>query len=134
MYAKLMTGEITDTVTAEEITDAGVIVPKSMVWSYILNAPLAIAIVLAYLFSIRNVDDAISSPTGFPFIHAFNTAVGVPKATVLTTVVLALVIMITISSLTSTSRQTFAFARDNGLPFSNWLSDVSFPLYINDSD
>lgn len=134
MYAKLTTGEVTDTVVAEEITNAGVIVPKSMVWSYILNAPLAIATVVAYLFSIKNIDDAISSPTGFPFIYVFSTVADVKWASVLTAAVLALVIIITTSSFTSTSRQTFAFARDNGLPFSKWLSDVSFPPCTNDSD
>ena len=97
-----------------------------------LNAPLTFAIVVAYLFSIRNINDAISSPTGFPFIYVFNTEVGVSKASGLATAVLLLVIMITISSLASTSQQTFAFARDNGLPFSKWLSQVSHPSSIND--
>jgi hypothetical protein len=36
-----------------------------------------------------------------------------------------LLVMITISALASSSRQLFAFARDDGLPFSRWLGTVS---------
>jgi choline transport protein len=35
-----------------------------------------------------------------------------------------LLVMITISALASSSRQLFAFARDDGLPFSKWLGTV----------
>lgn len=45
-------------------------------------------------------------------------------STGMTIAILLLLIMITISAMASTSRQTFAFARDNGLPFSPWLGRV----------
>jgi amino acid transporter len=111
---------------AEEIEDAGVIVPRSMVWTFLLNVPLTFGLLLTYLFCIGDVSKAIASPTGFPFIYVFQNATGtVGGTTGMTIVVLLLIIMITISTMASTSRQTFAFARDNGLPFSNWLGHVS---------
>lgn len=116
---------------AEEIEDAGVIVPKSMVWTFLLNVPFTFGLLLTYLFCIGNVSDAIASTTGLPFIYVFQNATGTVGGTAgMTVVVLLLLIMITISSMASTSRQTFAFARDNGLPFSKWLGHVSLPLLL----
>lgn len=116
---------------AEEIRHASVVVPKSMVWSFLLNVPFTFGLLLTYLFCIGDVHEALTSPTGFPFMDVFHTATGsVRGATALTIVVLVLLVMITISSLASTSRQTYAFARDNGLPFSRWLSVVSFVVSL----
>jgi len=38
--------------------------------------------------------------------------------------------MITISTMAATARQTFAFARDDGLPFSRWLAYVSSSIVV----
>ena len=111
---------------AEEIENAGVTVPRAMVWTFLLNVPFTFGLLLTYLFCIGNVTDALASPTGFPFMYVFQKATGsVGGATGMTIVILLLLIMITISTMASTSRQTFAFARDNGLPFSKWIGHVS---------
>ncbi|UDD64839.1 hypothetical protein AFCA_012041 [Aspergillus flavus] len=118
-------------VLAEEIENASVIVPKSMIWAFLLNIPFAFGLLLTYLFCMPDVQSALDSPTGFPFIHVFREAVNnTAGATILVVIVLVLIVMITISSLASASRQTFAFARDNGLPFSNWLGEVNPRLHI----
>jgi choline transport protein len=97
-----------------------------MVWSFLLNVPFTFGLLLTYLFCMPSVSDAVSTPTGFPFIYVFQTATNsTTGATIMVVVILILLIMITISSMASTSRQTFAFARDNGLPFSRWLGTVS---------
>ena len=111
---------------AEEVEDAGIVVPRSMVWSFILNIPFTFGMVISYLYCMPSVADAVSDPTGFPFIYVFRQATGtVGGTTGMTVVILFLIIMITISAMASTSRQTFAFARDNGLPFGFWLGKVS---------
>ncbi|KAE8158134.1 amino acid permease-domain-containing protein [Aspergillus tamarii] len=116
---------------SEEIENASVIVPKSMIWAFLLNIPFAFGLLLTYLFCMPDVQSALDSPTGFPFIHVFRQAVdNTAGATILVVIVLVLIVMITISSLASASRQTFAFARDNGLPFSNWLGEVNPRLHI----
>ncbi|GAB7353911.1 hypothetical protein MBLNU459_g4257t1 [Dothideomycetes sp. NU459] len=119
---------------SEEIEDAGVIVPRSMIWSFLLNVPFTFILLITYLFCIGDVTEALGSATGWPFIYVFQNALGSVGATTgLTVVVLVLLVMITISSLASTARQTFAFARDNGLPFSKWLGQVHprFQIPVN---
>lgn len=114
---------------SEEVEDAGVVVPKAMVWSFLLNVPFTFGLLLTYLFCIGNVEEAISSPAGFPFIYVFYNATGTTGGTTaMVVVVLLLVILITISVIAGTSRQTFAFARDNGLPFSKWIARVGYHL------
>ena len=117
---------VTDQEVAEEISDAGKVVPQSMVWSFFLNIPLTFGLLISYLFCIDDVSEALSSPTGYPFIYVFQNATGSSAgATGLTVVVLLLLIFILTSCFASTSRQLFAFARDNGMPFSDWLARVN---------
>ncbi|KAE8404883.1 amino acid transporter [Aspergillus pseudonomiae] len=129
----VMIGQVSQmfTVMAEEIENAGVTVPQSMILSFFLNMPFAIGSVLTYLFIMPNMQEALDSPTGLPFIHVFSEATkNVTGASILVVVILLLFFMITISCIASASRQTFAFARDNGLPFSAWLGAVHPTLHI----
>ncbi|KKY21609.1 putative amino acid permease [Phaeomoniella chlamydospora] len=117
---------------SEEVEDAGIIVPKAMIWSFLLNIPFTFIILLMICFCIGNITDALSSVTGFPFIYIFQNATqSASGTTALTVLVLILIIMITISALASTSRQTFAFARDGGLPFPQWVGAVSSPILLS---
>ncbi|KAK3680945.1 hypothetical protein LTR37_021018 [Vermiconidia calcicola] len=116
---------------AEEVEDAGSVVPRAMVWSFFLNIPFTLGMVISYLFCITSLEDALSDPTYYPFIYVFRQATGSKGGTTgMTIVILLLIIMITISAMASTSRQTFAFARDNGLPFSSWLGSVHRTLHV----
>lgn len=105
---------------AEEVSEAAITVPRAMIWSFLLNVPFTFGLLLTYLFCIGSVEDAVLSPTGFPFTYVFQNATKSVLSTIgMTVVILILLIMITISAMASTARQTFAFARDNGLPFSH---------------
>lgn len=86
---------------------------------------MAIILLVTYLFSIENVDDAINDPSGYPFIYVLGTAVSKAGVNGITILILLLVIAANISWNASTARQTFAFARDNGLPFSKWIGHVN---------
>lgn len=117
---------------AEEVEDAGVIVPRSMWWSFLVNIPWTFGLLISYLFCMPNVADAVADPSGFPFIYVFSQATKSTGGTTgMTIVVELLIIMITISTMASTSRQTFAFARDRGLPFASWIGAVSCGLIIH---
>ena len=85
---------------------------------------MAIILLVTYLFSIASVDDALDDPSGYPFIYVFSTAVSTAGVNGLTSMILILVIAANISWNASTARQTFAFARDNGLPFSKWIGHM----------
>ncbi|KAB8343108.1 hypothetical protein FH972_022701 [Carpinus fangiana] len=111
---------------SEEIKDASKVAPRSMIWAYCLNVPFAFGILLTFLFTVGDLTNALDlEVAAFPFIYGLQQATNTAGVTGLTFVMLLLLYMITISCMASTSRQTFAFARDNGLPFSKWLAHVS---------
>jgi choline transport protein len=73
-------------------------------------------------------------PTGFPFIEIFYQAAGsTAGATAMTAIVMSMMISATLAVLAASSRMRWAFARDNGLPFSQYLMRVEtktrLPLY-----
>lgn len=67
----------------------------------------------------------LETTTGFPFLEAFLQALrSLPWATAYTSILLVLLIFATVAVLAATSRTTYAFARDNGLPFSNYIGHL----------
>ncbi|EEA19151.1 GABA permease, putative [Talaromyces marneffei ATCC 18224] len=109
---------------SEEVQDAGRNVPIAIAWGYFSNGLMAIVLLIAYLFAIPSVEDALNDNTGFPFLYVFQNAVSEAGLNGLTAIILLPVIFSNIFFNASTSRQTFAFARDKGLPFSKWISKV----------
>lgn len=128
LLAKLPTNNTTGSdATAhmsEEIKDAGRYVPMAMFWAFIINGLLAMILLITYLFALNSIDAALADPSTFPFIYVFQTVMPTSGVNGLTILILVIVIASNISFNVSTSRQTFAFARDNGLPFSNWIARV----------
>lgn len=118
---------------AEEVTSASTVVPWVMVGTIVLNGTLGFAVVLALCFCIGDLETAVTSPTGYDFIEVFFNATNSHAGTsAMSAILIILVICATFGFLASASRQTWAFARDQGLPFSNFLSHVharaSLPL------
>lgn len=109
---------------AEEVKTASVAVPRAMLWSFFGNATVGFIVLISFLFAIPDVGTALATPTGYPFLDVIQSAAGNGAIPIIVVMVL---IMITgvIDSNASTSRQTFAFARDGGLPCGRWLSRVS---------
>ena len=111
---------------SEEILDASRIVPRSMITTAILNAILGFVMIITYCFCITDLDTALNSPTGYPFIEVFYQATGSKAgATAMVCIPLVLLVAACVSILATASRQTFAFARDEGLPFSSWVRKVT---------
>lgn len=109
---------------SEEVKEAGITVPRAMVGSYALNGLMGLVFLVTYLFCIPSVNDALNDPSGYPFLYVFQQAMPAGGVNALTALVLVLLVAGNISVNASTSRQTFAFARDNGLPFAKWISHV----------
>jgi len=109
---------------SEEVEDAAISVPNAMIYGYIINGSVGLVFVITYLFCITSINSAINDPSGYPFIWVFRQSVPTSGINALTILLLIIVIVANISFNTSTSRQTFAFARDRGLPFSKWISAV----------
>jgi choline transport protein len=78
---------------------------------------------ITLLFTVGSLDDAINASA--PFQNAF-TNTGSEGVNIFLTLVLFLLILSgNITAVTTTSRETWAFARDAGLPFSRFMAKVS---------
>ncbi|KAJ6129380.1 hypothetical protein N7512_002160 [Penicillium capsulatum] len=110
---------------AEEVKDAGRYVPIAIAWGYIGNGILALVVIIGLILAMPlPLSDALEDDTGFPFLYVFRKTVSKAGVNGLTAIILIPVIFSNILFNASTARQTYAFARDNGLPFARWLSYV----------
>jgi choline transport protein len=110
---------------SDEVKDAPSKVPQSMVLSVIINAVLAFAFIMVLLFFIGDPMAALKTTTGYPVIEIYLQATGsTAGATVLTCLMIVPLIVSDFSVLASVTRLVWAFARDNGLPFSSFFSAV----------
>lgn len=110
---------------AEEIEDATIIIPRSMIASVLLNGGLGFAMLIAILFCLGNVDDALNTPTGYPFMEIFvQAARSTSGGTGMTCLIVVLMTFATIGTLATSSRMLWAFAREKGLPGSYYISKV----------
>jgi choline transport protein len=110
---------------SEEIEDAETVVPQALITSVTLNGILGFGFLIALLFSCGNLETTLQTPTGYALIQIFYDATGSTKATnAMTCGIVASAVAAVLALLASASRTTWAFARDQGLPFSGWLSQV----------
>ncbi|KAK5125447.1 hypothetical protein LTR85_000556 [Meristemomyces frigidus] len=110
---------------AEETRQASAVIPKAMLYSYIINGLLVFIMLITYCFCVTDLDAAFTSDTGYPFIEVFASATGSPEgAAGLTCVLIVLIVFSVTNYMASCSRQVFSFARDRGIPFSGWLAKV----------
>lgn len=109
---------------AEEIKNAEVVVPWSMLITTLLNGALGFAIVIAVLFVTTDITAALGGPTGalgYPFMQILYDATGSKAgASVLVAITIVMDAASTIAFLATASRLVWAFARDRGLP--GWRS------------
>lgn len=115
---------------SEEIKDASITVPHAMVWAYVLNGGLGLVFLISFLFAITDLDAALNDETGYPFLTVLTSTVSIGGVNGLTSFVTLLFFATTLSFNLSTSRQTWAFARDKGLPFSSWIAYVHPKLKV----
>ncbi|KAH1337206.1 hypothetical protein KXW98_001546 [Aspergillus fumigatus] len=110
---------------AEEVKMAPRTVPRSMIWGTITNGIMAFGYAIAVLYCMGDYMEALTSPTGYPIITIVyqatrsKTAVNILMAMGLLPGWIAL-----FNGLASVTRLTWAFARDNGLPFSDFFVHI----------
>lgn len=114
---------------SEEVQNADVTVPWSMLITTLANGAFGFGIVIAVLFVTVDIQEVLSSPTGelgFPYMQIFYQSTGSKGgATAMIAIILVMTVCGTIASLATASRLIWAFARDHGLPFSRHVSKVS---------
>lgn len=114
---------------AEELKDAGSVLPKAMVWSTAVNAFFGLVMIITLCFCIGDIEAVLDSPTGYPIIQVLYNSTGSYSGTVVMTVLLLILSLVgTITCVAATSRQMWAFARDKGFPFSSYIERVRFLL------
>lgn len=97
-----------------------------MVLAVAIDGVFALAIMITILFCLGPLDEALDTPTGYPIIQVFYVATkSKAAATTLMSLTIFSGIVSLFNGLASTTRLTWAFAKDNGLPFSHFFSYVS---------
>lgn len=114
---------------SEEVRDSATTIPKVLLLTIGINAALAFGFLIALLFCIGDIEIVLSTNAGYPIIALFQQATGSRAgATLMMTAIILIAFASGFALLASVSRLTFAFAREGGLPFSDFFSVVSMPL------
>jgi choline transport protein len=117
---------------AEEVRDASKTVPRVMISTVILNGVLGFIMVVTFCYCITDLQAALNTTTGYPFIEVIYATTGSKTGTtVMVLIVIVLIICCAVSQLATASRQAFAFARDEGLPYSHVFSKVRTTISFN---
>ncbi|KAK3687733.1 amino acid transporter-like protein [Podospora appendiculata] len=111
---------------AEEIRNAELVLPRSLMTSLFINGTLGFAMLIALLFSMGDLDSALARNPAYPYMSIFESAVGsTTGAAVMSSLILVMGISATTGSMASASRLIWAFSRDRGLPGWETLKKVS---------
>ncbi|PTU23253.1 hypothetical protein P175DRAFT_0433350 [Aspergillus ochraceoroseus IBT 24754] len=111
---------------AEEVQNASVAVPRAILLSILINGTLGFSMLIAVLFCMGDIETALATPTGYPYMEIFHQITGsVSGALGMSSVVLIIGVTSVIGMLAATSRQLWAFARDRGVPGWRIWSHVS---------
>ncbi|TQW01245.1 GABA permease [Cordyceps javanica] len=115
---------------SEEVRDAAKTVPRIMMIGFSINMCLIFLTFLTFCYHVVDIPTALDDPTGYPGIWVIRQSMGQPWLNILLVVILVLEIFGELAYFAAVSRDLFAFARDNGLPCSRWLSKVDVKRQI----
>ena len=110
---------------SEEVHGASKTVPRSMLGVYCVNVVITLACWVTICFAMPDVGKALKHPSLYPVVYVLEQSMSITWVTVELTMIVALVLFANVCYLTAVSRDLFAFARDGGTPFPNWVSRVS---------
>ncbi|KAJ1332069.1 choline transport protein [Microdochium nivale] len=110
---------------SEELRDASRTLPKTMILSTVINGAMGWIMIITFCMCLGSLEDILATPTGQPFMQVFLNATQNPSSAIaMSCLVTILTMFCNITMVATASRQLFAFARDQGVPFSGWLSQV----------
>lgn len=111
---------------SEEIRNASLVIPRSLMTGIMINGTLGFGMLVATLYCMGDIEEALMVNPTYPFMAIFHRAVGsTSAAAAMSALVVVMAFSATTGCVASTSRIYWAFARDNGLPFSEFLCQVS---------
>ncbi|GAB1196229.1 hypothetical protein APSETT444_005497 [Aspergillus pseudonomiae] len=101
----------------EEMTNATVAVPWSLMLTVLINGTLGFSMLIALYFCLGDIETSLKSPTGVPFLSIFYQATESTAGTAAAgSVIQAMCCCTTVGMLASASRQFWSFSRDRGIP------------------
>ncbi|KAF2625635.1 amino acid transporter [Macroventuria anomochaeta] len=116
---------------AEEVRNAAHVIPRAMMWTWIGNGLMGWIMAITFCFCVGDTMSVLLTPLGSQQIQVFlNTTGSAAGATGLTCIMLVIGVFACVAVMATNSRQLFAFARDNGVPFSSIFSQVSPTLGV----
>jgi choline transport protein len=110
---------------AEEIPAPRKNIPRVIWLSVVLGAVTGFIFMVACLFSIQDLDTVLNPPTGLPFMDLVRGAIGLQGAAVLLSLFIFNGMGQAVSVVTTSSRLTWGFARDGGLPWGTFFSEIN---------
>jgi amino acid transporter len=123
IYALL--GGDASTHMSEEVEHASKQIPSTITKTALSSVLLGFPMLAVFCFCLGDMETVLATPLGQPYIQVlYNATQSIPATTVLVCTVIVLGFFAEVNFEASASRQTFAFARDHGLPFSKWLCEV----------
>lgn len=115
----------------EEMKSVSKEAPKAIVLAVILGAVTGFAFLVALCFCIGDIETTANTSTGVPVIQIIYDSTGSKVATcILSSLISVIVIVAGNNILAEGSRSVYAFARDNGLPFSKFFSKVESKTHV----
>lgn len=110
---------------SEEVRNASTAVPRAMLLTYAINFVLLFPMIITAAYHMPDLDLALADSTTYPFVYVLKQSMSTTWVTLIIIVTVVILVGSNIAFLTVASRDLYAFARDDGLPFSNWLSQLS---------
>ncbi|KAH7359497.1 amino acid/polyamine transporter I [Pyrenochaeta sp. MPI-SDFR-AT-0127] len=110
---------------SEELRDASKTLPRAMIATAIVNGAMGFVMLCTFCMMVGNVEEILTTPTGQPFIQVFyNVTQSKAGASAMTSIMIIMATFGCVTNIATSSRQVWAFARDKGPPFSEWLAYV----------
>lgn len=108
---------------AEETKSAQEAAPRGIVKAVWISGVVGFVMLVVITLAVGDLDAAAKAPN--PFVYVVRGALGGRRGAALVWMVIGAMWFCGLSSVTSSSRMLFAFARDGGAPGSAWLARVS---------
>ncbi|KAH7396208.1 choline transport protein [Pyrenochaeta sp. MPI-SDFR-AT-0127] len=119
---------------AEEIENAAVVIPRAMILTVFINGITGFGMLIALCFCMGPLEDVLSTQFPYPFmIILANITDSMPATTILAAIIIVTGISGSIGLMASASRMLWAFAREDGVPLSRFVSRIeprtALPIY-----
>lgn len=113
---------------AEEVANASRVIPNAMMLTVAINGCLGFGMIMAVFFCVGDLEKALASPTGYPYMEMFYQATdSIPGTLAMSSILLIIYTTSLMGLLAAASRQFWSFSRDRGVPGWRWWGQVQKP-------